>query len=52
MLNDSVVLVCSGNTLLLELFGSRRYFMLECAEREVIGRSERRHHKHYIIKEL
>lgn len=47
-----IVLVCSGNTLLLELFGSKRYFMQECNEREVIERFERRNCKHYIIKEL
>lgn len=39
MLNDSVVLLCTGNTVLLELFRSkRRYLMLECIEREVIER--------------
>lgn len=42
MLNDSAVLVCSGNTLLLELFRSKGYFMLECTAREVTGRFKRR----------
>ena len=39
MLNDSVVLLCSVNTVLLEQFRSkRRYLMLEYFEREVIER--------------
>lgn len=44
MLNDSAVLVCSGNTLLLEPFRSKRYFMLECIESEVIERSNCKHY--------
>lgn len=52
MLNDGVVLVCSGNTLILELFRSKRYFMPECIGREVIERFEGRNCKYHIIKEL
>lgn len=52
MLNNSVVLVCSGNTSILELFRSKRYFMLECIEREVTERFKRRIFTFYITKEL
>lgn len=45
MLNDSVVLVCSENTLLPELFRGKRCFMLECSERKRIERFMRKNCK-------
>lgn len=51
MLNDSAVLVCFGNTLLLEPF-SMRYFILDCIERDVIKIFKRRICKHNISEDL